>query len=702
MRPQQLRDGDYSSDLLGWLMPKIKEWRQYRDDNYKEKWDEYYRLWRGIFDAKDKLRDSERSRLISPALQQAVEGGIAEMEEATFGRDLWFDLIDDSQDTTPGDMEKYRVQLKEDLEKEKIRKRICEAMLNGGLYGTGIGEIITEEKEELYPDEKPIQGTPIKVRGSSTRKYLCVRLNPVSPYNFSSDPGIADIDDGLGCEATEIVSEHLIEEGIKSGAYDDVDFGSYSQDGKTFVLPGETRRIPTDGKVKLTRYYGKVPTRYLTKGVTSTASDDSEDDEALIEAIVIIANDNVVLKSKKNPYIMQDRPIVAYQHDTVPGRFWGRGICEKGYNPQKALDTELRARADNLALTTHPMMGVDASRLPRGMKPKVQPGLTIMTNGDPKSILMPFNFGNLNPVSYKESAELERMVTMGTGTMDSAAPMGVNPRNSTLGGMSMMQAASIKRQKRTLQNFQENFLAPFIKKSLWRFMQFDPEHYPVKDFKFQAVSTMGIMARELEMQNMVTLLGYVAETPAAPLILKGIVSNSSFQTRDDILAGIDKMQQQSQKQGPTPEQQTAQAQVQVQADNNKVQRERLAADTQKQQGEFAIKQKELALRSRELDIREKEIIANNAIKELGIRTTAQTDREGMHSKAATDRADISARWQTDRRDHAVKLAVAGNKEQPKPAAPKEPKVVVEFPTQKKTVTITTPSGKQYVGEIRSG
>ena len=24
-------------------------------------------------------------------------------------------------------------------------------------------------------------------------------------------------------------------------------------------------------------------------------------------------------------------------------RFWGRGICEKGYNSQKALDTELRA-----------------------------------------------------------------------------------------------------------------------------------------------------------------------------------------------------------------------------------------------------------------------------------------------------------------------------------------------------------------------
>lgn len=693
--PQQLRDGDYSSDLLGWVMPKIKEWRQYRDDNYKEKWDEYYRLWRGIWDGKDKLRDSERSRLISPALQQAVEGAVAEMEEAIFGRDVWFDLIDDTNDTTPGDMEKYRAQLKEDLEKEKVRKRICEAMLNGGLYGTGVGEIITEEKDELYPDEKPISGTYLKARGSSQRKYLCVRLNPVSPYNFSSDPGIADIEEGLGCEITEIVAEHLITEGIKKGAYDDVEYGSYTQDGKTFNLPGETKRIPTDGKVKLTRYYGKVPLRYLVleneDAEKSDSSTEEADEDELIEAVVVIANDTAILKAKKNPYLMQDRPVIAYQHDTVPGRFWGRGICEKGYNAQKALDTELRARADALALNTHPMMGIDASRLPRGIKPKVQPGLTIMTNGDPKSILMPFNFGSLNPVSYKESAELERMVTMGTGTMDTAAPLGVNPRNQTLGGMSIMQAASIKRQKRTLQNFQEMFLAPFIEKALWRFMQFDPQHYPVKDFKFQAASTMGIMARELEMQNMVTLLGYVADTPAAPLILKGIISHSSFQQRDELLKGLDDMQKAQQKQGPSPEEQAAQAQVKVQSDANQVQRERIKADEQGKAEDRAIKKSELGLRARELSIREKEIVATHAVRELDIRTKAQVDRESLAVQA-----------RADHRGDAVKLAVAADrnaqsqKPEPKPA---KQEVVVQFPTQKKIVTITGPNGKKYVGEI---
>ena len=63
--------------------------------------------------------------------------------------------------------------------------------------------------------------------------------------------------------------------------------------------------------------------------------------------------------------MMQDRPVVAFPWDVVPGRFWGRGVCEKGYNSQ-TLDTELRARIDALSLTIHPMMAIDATRLPRG------------------------------------------------------------------------------------------------------------------------------------------------------------------------------------------------------------------------------------------------------------------------------------------------------------------------------------------------
>ena len=61
----------------------------------KRSFDEYYRLWRGQWDPADSQRASERSRIISPALQQAVESNVAELEEATFGRGKFFDIADD-------------------------------------------------------------------------------------------------------------------------------------------------------------------------------------------------------------------------------------------------------------------------------------------------------------------------------------------------------------------------------------------------------------------------------------------------------------------------------------------------------------------------------------------------------------------------------------------------------------------------------
>ena len=91
---------------------------------------------------------------------------------------------------------------------------------------------------------------------------------------------------------------------------------------------------------------------------------------------------------------MKDRPVVAYQDDTVPGRFWGRGIAEKGYNMQMAIDAQLRSHLDSLALTTVPMMAMDATRMPRGAKFEIRPGKTILTNGNPAEVLLPFKFGN--------------------------------------------------------------------------------------------------------------------------------------------------------------------------------------------------------------------------------------------------------------------------------------------------------------------
>ena len=98
-------EGFVFESLEGWVGNKCDDWRDNFESNYSEKFDEYYRLWRGHWAEEDKTRQSERSKIISPALQQAVESSVAELEEATFGRGKWFDIKDDQADQDNADIQ---------------------------------------------------------------------------------------------------------------------------------------------------------------------------------------------------------------------------------------------------------------------------------------------------------------------------------------------------------------------------------------------------------------------------------------------------------------------------------------------------------------------------------------------------------------------------------------------------------------------
>ena len=593
---------DPHQHLKDWVLGRVEIWEEHRNSNYQKKWDEYYRLWRGTWKEEDKTRQSEKSQLISPATQQAIEATVAELEEATFGRERWFDIEDDVLDTQPQDVEYVRKLLHEDLEKDGVKSAIAECLLNGAIYGTGIGKVLVTEKIEIVPSEKPVSGTLTTTVGTEEIPYISIKLEPVSPKEFVIDPTATNINEALGVAQVVTKPRYLITKGIKEGIYMDKPIGSF--DKADFGFNDDISHMANaDDKVKIIEYWGLVPKKFLSTTSKDIHEFDYDDDE-LVEAVVTIANDSAVLKAAENPYMMNDRPFISYQHDRVSNHFWGRGIAEKGYNPQKALDAELRARIDALALTTHPMMGLDATRLPRGTKFDIRPGKTILTNGDPKSVLMPLNFGSLNTSTFTESAELERMVQMGTGAMDTANSNFANPRNSTASGMSMLQAASIKRQKRTLMNFQDSFLIPMINKVVWRRIQFDVKRYPVKDYKFVPYSSLGIMAKELETTQMVQLLSMVPQdSPAFGVILVSIFENSSLNNRDKLIAAVEQMLE------PNPaEEQQKQIEMQksmLELEELKAEINKLYAEAQKLQVDSGDKTSNETLAKKQLELAEK-------------------------------------------------------------------------------------------------
>ena len=173
--------------------------------------------------------------------------------------------------------------------------------------------------------------------------------------------------------------------------------------------------------------------------------------------------------------------------------------------------------------------------MPRGVKLEVRPGKTILTNGAPRQAIMTLSLGSTDQNTYSQVAALQNMIQMGTGSSDTQG----SAERATSAGMSMQQSSAIKRQKRTIMNFQNTFLIPMINKCLWRKIQFDVDRYPVNDYKFVPYSTMGIMAKELEAQQMVSLLQAIPkDSPAFNIILVSVFQNSSMHNRDQIVNAL--------------------------------------------------------------------------------------------------------------------------------------------------------------------
>ena len=140
------------------------------------------------------------------------------------------------------------------------------------------------------------------------------------------------------------------------------------------------------------------------------------------------------------------------------------------------------------------------------------------------------------------------MVQQATGAVDSAGIAGQVNGEATAAGISMSLGAIIKRHKRTLINFQQSFLLPFVTKAAHRYMQFDPENYPVADYKFIATSTLGIIAREYEVTQLVQLLQTMKQdSPMYPVLIQSIIDNMNLSNREELIAT---MQQASQ---PNPQ-----------------------------------------------------------------------------------------------------------------------------------------------------
>jgi hypothetical protein len=588
--------------LVDWIMARVNRWRRYRDMSFEKTWGEDYRLWRGRWTENDRTRKSERSKMVMPALAQALEMTVSELEEAAFGREMWID----TDDTQPVDPQKQEVtpkmlagQLADDLHKAKVEQDIADSFLLGGLQGQCSLKIIVEKDPTVQVARDEMGNLE-----TSPSDHVRVRVESIPADELVVDPSATSCETALGVAHEVVRPLHWIKAQQKEGIFHNVPVARQDADGLLKDIRGDLEgHVRDEDAALVTEYHGKVPRRFLeepealaeesTDDILSRimARDETSATDDMVEAIVTIANKRVLLRAIENPFLNGDRSIISCQFERVPGRFFGRSLMEKGRNPQRALDAEVRARMDALALTSHPMVAADATALPHNFDFTVQPGKVWLTNGAPRDILMPFQFQGLDPSTFNQSSEMERMVQVGTGAMDTATPLKENRRNETAGGMAMQTSAFIKRAKRAMRNITGNLMEPLVRKVMWRYMQFDPQRYPA-EFRFRVITGMGHVAREYETMQLIQLMSMTPpESPIQLQLLKAVVDNTSTPQRNELVATIDQMLQ------PDPEQQQIQqqmqqlsmAQLEAEVMKTQAEAERAASDSQVKQAEVMYK-----------------------------------------------------------------------------------------------------------------
>jgi hypothetical protein len=211
------------------------------------------------------------------------------------------------------------------------------------------------------------------------REVSFARLESVNPRNFLIEPTARGIDKSLGVAVEEYVGSHIINQGQRDGKYRKVDVGTSA--GETQLAPDrQAENEYVFDKVHIVRYYGLVPKHLLfppdrtvdlladdatrpgrrdgTRGSdgrkrcarrqsrrrrrcaksmstsfvepeaqSGTKSEEPIDAE-MVEAVIVIANDGICIKATENPYLMKDRPVVAFPWDVIPAAS-GAAACRR-------------------------------------------------------------------------------------------------------------------------------------------------------------------------------------------------------------------------------------------------------------------------------------------------------------------------------------------------------------------------------------
>ena len=394
-------------------------------------------------------------------------------------------------DTTPTD-EKLApyADVMEDIITEQMERGKLKSLLKTGVntlatYGTGFifGPFV--RKESLVE-------TSVQQLGATT-ELIEEKYEFDMPYfelgntlDVYPDPEAREVESGLGVFWVTMESPATVAAWQGRDGYSNIsqalnnagDRGNETGSEMASQMRGNVEYWFKNDRIKVARFFGKVPKSTLTSAEVAESEQDETGDE-MVDAIVIMAG-GVVVKKDENPYNGKN-PAHRCLYEAVEHEMWGVGVAENNAPHQKVTNAAFRLFMEGKGMALLGTTSVDRSKFMPTEDFRKFPGKVYQ-----------FKPG-LSPEEKKESIQFHVEPDITGGWIDvirmseqfsdddtaiTKYTQGDDSRNlnKTATGISMIMSASSLPMKEVIQNIDAMWIEPIVECYIdWNLKYLEPE-----------------------------------------------------------------------------------------------------------------------------------------------------------------------------------------------------------------------------------
>lgn len=462
-----------NTGLAALLESRLMTWEQSRKTQEKKMLELYQDVMRIPRDGDTKGAGAAKARKASGifvgSTRNKVRAARAKINDALFGNGLMpFDTTPTNEELAPFS------DVVEDIVNEQLERMNFRPLLKAGTntlatYGTGFifGPFVRKECITETQADNSLGYTQIK---ESKYEYDFPYFELGNTLDVYPDPEARNLKDGLGVFWTTMESPHTVEAWKRDKTYSSItealvgsaDNGNETGSERAGQLRGNVEFWHKNNRIKVARFFGKVPKRMLKNTEPDSAEMDSGE---MVNAVVIMAG-GVVVKVSESPY-GDKLPALRCAYEDVEHEMWGVGPAENNSPHQKVSNAAFRLFLEGKGMALLGTKSVDRSMfMPTedfakypGKVYQMKPGLSpderktaIMDHLEPD-----ITGGWMDVIRMSEQfSDDDTGITKYTQGDDSSN------LNKTAAGISMIMSASSLPIKEVIQNIDENWVEAII------------------------------------------------------------------------------------------------------------------------------------------------------------------------------------------------------------------------------------------------